>query len=86
METRAQAKQQELQDQVSKLLTLMETQTQRQEQLAAENQQYLKQLFSTQQKMQVDLTQQYQQFADEQKKQLTKFINVQDRCKAMEEK
>ena len=55
METRAQAKQQELQDQVSKLLTLMETQTQRQEQLAAENQ-HLKQLFSTHQKMQVDLT------------------------------
>ena len=65
----------------------METQTQRREQLAAENQQHLKQLFSTQQKMQVDLTQQYQQFADERKKQLTKFFNVQeDRCKAMEEK
>ena len=35
----------------------------------------------------MDLTQQCQQFADEQKKQLIKLINMQeDRCKAMEEK
>ena len=55
METRVQAKHQELQDKVSQLLTLMEIQSEGHEQLAAENQQHLKQLFSTQQKMQVDL-------------------------------
>ena len=87
METRAQAKQQELEGQVSQLLAMMDTQTQRQEQLAAESQHHLTQLFSAQQKMQVDLTQQYQQFADEHRKQLNKFIEVQEnRCRAMEEK
>ena len=43
METRAQAKQQELQDQISKLLSMMETQHQRREQLAAESQHHLTQ-------------------------------------------
>ncbi len=53
METRAQAKQQELQEQVSKLIGMIDSQRQRQEQLAAESQHHLTQLFSTQQKMQV---------------------------------
>lgn len=65
----------------------METQHQRQEQLAAENRHNLTELFSMQQKMQVDLTQQYQQLADEQNKQLNKFIEVQEnRCKTIEER
>lgn len=44
-------------------------------------------LLYTQQKMQVDLKQQYQQFAHEQKKQLSKFIEVQEsRFRAIEQK
>ena len=55
--------------------------------MAAESQHHLTQLFNTQQKMQVDLTQQYQQFADEQKKQLSKYIEVQvSMFKAIEQK
>ncbi len=87
METRAQAKQQELQEQVSKLIAMIDSQHQRQEQLAAESQHHLTQLFNTQQKMQVDTTQQYQQFAEEQKRQLCKFIEVQEnRFGAIEQK